>query len=99
MHVVHPYPTVWNPSDSRAGVNPASRRYSVTTFDPGAKLVFTCPGTVRPRSAAFFATRPAAIITVGFEVFVHDVMAAITTEPCASFELPPLTPTVADLPR
>jgi len=30
---------------------------------------------------AFFARRPAWSITLGFEVFVHEVMAAITTEP------------------
>ena len=32
-------------------------------------------------SAAFFATIPAAIITDGFDVFVHEVMAAISTSP------------------
>ena len=31
--------------------------------------------------SAFFATRPAASITSGLEVFVQLVMAAITTEP------------------
>jgi hypothetical protein len=30
---------------------------------------------------AFYARIPAASITSGFEVFVQDVMAAITTEP------------------
>src|SRR4051812_29269400 len=59
-------------------------RYSVTTFDPGARLVFTHGFRVSPRSNAFFATRPAPIITLGFEVFVQLVMAAITTEPCSS---------------
>jgi hypothetical protein len=38
----------------------------------------------RPRSTAFCASRPAAIITEGFDVFVHEVIAAITTEPCSS---------------
>ena len=38
----------------------------------------------RPCSTAFFATRPAPIITLGFEVLVQLVMAAITTEPCSS---------------
>ena len=33
-------------------------------------------------STAFFATRPAPIITLGFEVFVQLVIAAITTSPC-----------------
>lgn len=31
---------------------------------------------------AFLATNPAPIIASGFEVLVHDVMAARTTEPC-----------------
>jgi len=53
----------------------------VTTREPGASEVLTWGGIVRPRSTAFRARRPAAIITDGFEVFVHEVMAAITTEP------------------
>src|SRR5437867_10830392 len=84
MHVVQPYPTRLNPSSSRYGVNPALFRYSVTTFDPGARLVFTHGWRDRPRSTAFFASRPAPIITLGFDVFVQLVMAAITTEPCSS---------------
>ncbi len=36
---------------------------------------------MRPRSTAFFASNPAPTMTAGFEVFVHDVIAAITTEP------------------
>src|SRR5439155_1122575 len=55
--------------------------YRVTTREPGAIVVFTYGFTVRPRSTAFFASRPAAIITDGFEVFVHEVIAAMTTEP------------------
>ncbi len=35
-----------------------------------------------PRSAAFLATRPAASITDGLLVFVHEVMAAMTMSPC-----------------
>src|SRR5919201_5098284 len=64
MHVVHPYPTRLNPSSSRYGVRPAARRYSVTTFDPGARLLFTHGLLVSPFSTAFFATRPAPIITL-----------------------------------
>ena len=60
---------------------PALRRYSVTTFEPGARLVFTHGLRVRPRSTAFFASRPAPIITLGFDVFVQLVIAAITTAP------------------
>ena len=42
-----------------------------------------------PRSTAFFASSPAATITYGFEVFVHDVIAAITTAPCARWTTSP----------
>ena len=35
----------------------------------------------RPRSTAFFASRPAATMTCGLEVFVQLVMAAMTTSP------------------
>jgi len=37
--------------------------------------------TVRPRSTAFFASSPAASSTPGFEVLVHEVIAAIITSP------------------
>ena len=56
-------------------------RYSVTTFEPGARLVFTHGWLVSPRSTAFFASSPAPIITLGFDVFVQLVIAAITTAP------------------
>ncbi len=81
MHVVQPYPTRLKPSLSRYGVSPALSRYSVTTFDPGARLVFTHGLTCRPRSTAFFATNPAPIITLGFDVLVQLVIAAMTTAP------------------
>ena len=42
--------------------------------------------TVRPRSTAFFARRPAASMTEGLEVLVQEVMAAITTDPFRSVE-------------
>jgi hypothetical protein len=35
----------------------------------------------RPRSTAFFASSPAPTMTAGLDVFVHDVIAAITTTP------------------
>jgi hypothetical protein len=38
----------------------------------------------RPFSTAFLANRPAAIITLGFEVLVQDVIAAMTTSPWPS---------------
>ena len=40
-----------------------------------------CGLTVRPFSTAFFASSPAASITPGFDVFVHEVIAAISTSP------------------
>ena len=49
--------------------------------EPGASEVLMCGWTVRPASTAFFASRPAPIITLGFEVLVHDVIAAIRTSP------------------
>ncbi len=39
---------------------------------------------VRPRSTAFFARSAAATITDGLDVFVHDVIAAMTTAPWSS---------------
>src|SRR5437867_5739923 len=81
MQVVQPYPTRLKPSCSRYGVRPALFRYSVTTFEPGAGLVFTHGWLDRPRSTARFASSPAPIITLGFDVFVQLVIAAITTEP------------------
>src|SRR5436190_19226787 len=81
MQVVQPYPTRLNPSWSRYGVSPAALRYSVTTFEPGARLVFTHGLRVRPSSTAFLARSPAPIITLGFDVLVQLVIAAITMEP------------------
>jgi hypothetical protein len=39
---------------------------------------------VSPSSTAFFASRPAASMTAGFDVLVHEVIAAITTSPCVN---------------
>src|SRR5256885_3941965 len=73
----------------------AAWRKRVTTREPGAKVVFTCGFTVRPRSIAFFARRPAAIITDGFDVFVQLVMAAMTTEPSVTWSVRGLWATAA----
>ena len=62
----------------------------MTTFEPGAKLVFTQGFEVRPRSTAFFASRPAPSISDGFEVLVQLVIAAMTTEPSARSNVSPL---------
>src|SRR5262245_5730816 len=59
----------------------------MTTFDPGASDVFTHDFVARPFSTAFFASRPAATSTDGFDVFVQLVIAAMTTDP--SFTTPP----------
>src|SRR3954466_14721306 len=56
----------------------------MTTFDPGASDVLTHGLLARPRSTAFLASRPAPTITNGFDVFVHDVIAATTTAPWSS---------------
>src|SRR5437016_7616105 len=56
-------------------------------MEPGASDVFTQAGTCNPRSTAFFASNPAAIITDGFEVFVQLVIAAITTEPSLTWSV------------
>src|SRR6185369_3954733 len=55
----------------------------MTTFDPGASDVFTHGFARRPFSTAFFAKSPAPMSTEGFEVFVHEVIAEMTTEPCS----------------
>jgi len=53
----------------------------MTTFDPGASVVFTHGLRSRPASTAFFASSAAPTMTEGFEVLVHEVIAAITTAP------------------
>ena len=50
---------------------------------PGASDVLTVGADRSPRATAFRASSPAPTMTVGFEVFVHDVIAAIATEPGA----------------
>src|SRR3954464_7887251 len=61
----------------------------MTTFEPGAREVFTHGLRVRPRSTAFFASSAAPIITDGLDVLVQEVIAAITTAPWSSTPLPP----------
>src|SRR5216683_3562481 len=93
MQVVQPYPTRLNPSLSRSFCSPDLARYSPTTWEPGASDVLTHGFTVRPRAAALRASSPAPTITVGFEVLVHDVIAAITTSPWPRSCLRPATGT------
>src|SRR5829696_2783512 len=94
MHVVQPYPTTSNFSFSSGSRSPEVCRYSVTTLDPGARLVLTCGATESPFSTAFLANRPAPIITEGLEVLVQLVMAAMTAEPCVRESSSPSTVTV-----
>src|SRR6266511_3665761 len=78
-----------NLSFSSSFKSPADFKYSVTTLEPGARLVLTQGLDERPSAAAFLATRPAATSTYGFEVLVHEVIAAMTTLPCVSENLSP----------
>src|ERR1700747_1334663 len=91
--VVKPKPTRLKPSVSRSFCRPDFSRYSATTCEPGASDVFTHGLTVRPLAAAVRATRPAATITLGLDVLVHDVIAAITTSPWPSVNFLPSTGT------
>jgi hypothetical protein len=59
-------------------------KYSVTTCEPEAKLVFTQGFTLRPSSLALFANSAAATNTDGSEVLVQQVIAAMTTAPLSS---------------
>src|SRR6266699_1614102 len=54
---------------------------SATTCEPGASEVFTHGLTVKPFATALRASSPAPIMTLGFDVLVHEVMAAMTTSP------------------
>src|SRR5579862_692478 len=53
----------------------------MTTLDPGASVVLTHGLRDRPALTALRASSAAPTMTNGFEVFVHEVIAAITTEP------------------
>src|SRR5919202_393070 len=70
----------------------------MTTFEPGASEVFTHGWRVSPRATALRASRPAPSITEGLEVFVHDVIAAMTTCPWSSANVSPsrVTDTASD---
>src|SRR5687768_10734932 len=90
MHVVQPYPTRLNPSASRSCCTPAAFRYSVTTLEPGASDVFTQGLVCSPLFTALRASSPAPIITLGFDVLVQLVIAAMTTAPWRSLKAWPL---------
>src|SRR5450759_5056529 len=79
IQVVQPKPTRLKPSLSSDFWSPEAERYSATTWLPGASEVLTQGLTPIPFAMALRASRPAPISTFGFEVFVQDVMAAITS--------------------
>ena len=56
----------------------------MTTSEPGASDVLTHGLVFRPAATALRASRPAPSITDGFDVFVQEVIAAITTWPWSS---------------
>jgi len=56
----------------------------VTTLDPGASVVFTHGLALRPFLLALRARSPAASMTDGLDVLVHEVMAAMATAPWSS---------------
>src|SRR6201995_6206317 len=81
IQVVQPKPTRLKPTLSRSGCSPEFERYSATTWLPGASDVFTHGLAFNPFAAALRAKSPAAIRTLGLEVLVQEVIAAITTSP------------------
>src|SRR5437762_5016494 len=81
MQVVQPNATRLKPIASRSFCRPDLARYSPTTCEPGASEVFTHGFEVKPAFAALRASNPAPIITLGLDVLVQEVMAAITTSP------------------
>src|SRR5438876_9282003 len=81
MQVVQPKPTRLKPSWSRSACNPDFARYSPTTWLPGASDVFTHGLVFRPFARALRARSPAPIMTLGLDVLVQEVIAAITTAP------------------
>src|SRR5260370_23771022 len=81
MQVVQPKPTRLKPSWSSSFCKPDLARYSATTCEPGASEVLTQGLGLSPFSLAFLADSPAPTITLGLEVLVHEVIAAMTTSP------------------
>src|SRR5947207_14085725 len=91
MQVVQPKPTRLKPTLSSSTCRPELERYSATTWLPGASEVFTHGAAFRPSAAALRASRPAPISTLGLEVLVQEVIAAITTSPWPRSQLRPST--------
>src|SRR4029079_131930 len=87
MQVVQPKPIRLKPTLSSSVCSPELVRYSATTWLPGASEVFTHGLAFRPLAAALRAKRPAPISTLGLEVLVQEVIAAITASPWPRSEL------------
>src|SRR5579863_8901215 len=81
MQVVQPKPTRLKPTLSRSLCNPELARYSATTWLPGANDVLTHDFAFNPFATALRASSPAPISTLGLEVLVQEVIAAMTTSP------------------
>src|ERR1700724_422652 len=81
MQVVQPKPTRLKPTLSSSSCRPEFARYSATTWLPGASEVLTHGLAFSPLAAALRANSPAPIRTLGLEVLVQEVIAAITTSP------------------
>src|SRR4029453_19222169 len=81
MQVPQPNPTRLKPSVSRDSCKPALARYPATACDPGDNDVLTQGLVFSPFATALRARRPAASITLAFDVLVQEVMAAMTTSP------------------
>src|SRR6202043_1557463 len=81
MQVVQPKPIRLNHTLSRSSCSPELARYSAHTWLPGAAEALPQGFAVRPLAAALRANSPAPISTLGLEVLVHEVIAAITTSP------------------
>src|SRR6185503_19640667 len=81
IQVVQPKPTRLKPIWSSSFCRPDFSRYSATTWLPGASEVLTQGCCLRPSRLALRASRPAPIKTLGFDVLVQEVIAAITTSP------------------
>src|SRR6201986_1624668 len=91
MQVGQPKPIRLKPTLSSSACSPELARYSATTWLPGASDVLTHGFALRPLAAALRASRPAPISTLGFEVLVQEVIAAITTSPWPRSNLRPST--------
>src|SRR5258708_36641029 len=87
MQGVQPKPTRLKPTLSSSSCRPELERYSATTWLPGASEVLTQGAAFRPLAAALRASRPAPISTLGLEVLVMEVIAAITTSPWTRSQL------------